>query len=116
MSKQMEQYNLLKAIIDKELGEIDEEMTTQDNSDVSSAVKFHIEHGVRDVEERIAGNGTTELELPYGISDSMKCSMNELLLNVEALLQYYYQACYFGSREQVEHYRQNILEQLKEFS
>ena len=113
MKQQSEQYHLLKAVIDKELEEIDEEMSTQDNSDISTVVAFHIEHGVRDVEQRIADNGQTELEFPYGTPDKLIASMNQLLLHVEALFQYYYRACYFGSGEEQEQYRQEIMDQLE---
>ncbi|MDX2503326.1 MAG: hypothetical protein QNL62_02435 [Gammaproteobacteria bacterium] len=93
MNPQSEQYRLLKAIIDKELAEIDEELAMQDNSDILTVIAFHIEHGLRDVEKRITENGLTELELPYTVPDELKASMNRSLLSVEALLQYYYQAC-----------------------
>ena len=109
---QPDQYRLLKAIIDKELAEIDEEMATQDNSDILSVIAFHIEHGLRDVEKRIAENGPTELEFPYAISNELKASMNRSLLTVEALLQYYYQACYFGTQDEIERYQREIREQL----
>lgn len=112
MDKQSEQYHLLKAIIDKELQEIDAEMATQDNSDIASMVDFHINHGIRDIEQRIADNQLTELECPYGTPDELISSMNQSLLKLEALLLYYYRACYFGSRHERDLYRKKILKQL----
>lgn len=116
MKQQSEQYCLLKSIIDKELREIDEEMSTQDNSDISSVVEFHIKHGIRDVENRIAVEELTELEFPYGTSGELKMAMNRSLLTVELLLQHYYRACYFGTGSEREKYRKEILEQLDEFA
>lgn len=112
MNPQSEQYRLLKTIIDKELAEIDEELATQDNSDILTVIAFHIEHGLRDVEKRIAENGLTELEFPYTVPEELKASMNRSLLSVEALLQYYYQACYFGTRDEIERYLREIQQQL----
>jgi len=109
---QSDQYRLLEAIIDKELAEIDEEMAAQDNSDILSVIAFHIEYGLRDVEKRIAENGATELEFPSAVPDELKASMNRSLLTVEALLQYYYQACYFGTKAEIERYQREIREQL----
>ena len=103
-----EQYGLLKAIIDKEIAEIDEEMATENNTDVASVISFHIEHGIRDVEKRLSDGAPTELEMPYGTSDSLKDSINQTLLNVEALIQYYYKACYFGTEEEQRDYRDKI--------
>ncbi|MCU7801112.1 MAG: hypothetical protein KZQ70_13490 [gamma proteobacterium symbiont of Lucinoma myriamae] len=103
------QHQILKTIIDKELQEIDEEMATLDNSDIATVIEFHTKHGIRDAEERRDENGTTELEFPYDTSDELKKSMNALLLNLEVLLQYFYRACYFGTAEEQNTYRNNIL-------
>ncbi|GEM_PF-6402567 len=104
-----EKYQLLKAIIDKELGEIAEEMSTLDNSDINSVIKFHIKHGIRDAEERQADNEPSELEVPYGTSAQLTQSMNTVLLELEVLLQYFYQACYFGTTEEQSKYKKSIL-------
>jgi len=112
MNKQSEQYRLLKTIIDNELQEIDAEIATQDNSDISTVVQFHIRHGIRDVEQRIVNNQLTELECPYGTSAGLIRSMNRSLLQLEALLHYYYQACYFGSLHEREALRKKILQLL----
>lgn len=104
-----EQCQLLKSIIDKELNEISEEMSSEDNSDISSVVEFHIKHGIRDIEQRIADNEEAELECPYGTSDELKKSMNKELLNLELNLQYYYRACYFGTNEEQADYKKKIL-------
>lgn len=112
MDKQSKQYRLLKAIIDKELQEIDTEMATLDNSDIASVVEFHINHGIRDVEQRMVENQLTELECPYGTPDELIRTMNQSLLKLEALLQYYYRACYFGNRQERETCRKKIFQQL----
>lgn len=106
------QHQLLKSIIDKELQEIDEELATEDNSDISDVIKFHIKHGIRDVEQRIADNEEAELECPHGTLDELKLSMNEQLLNLELNLQYYYRACYFGTGEEQADYKNKILAML----
>ena len=104
-----EQYGLLKAIMDKELDEIEEEMATVDNSEITSVISFHIEHGIRDVEQRLSDGSPTELEMPYGTSDTLKESINQSLLNLEALIQYYYKACYFGTEEDKRSCKYRIL-------
>ena len=109
-----QEYQLLKAIIDKELQEIDEELATQDNSDIASVVSFHIKHGIRDVEQRIADNEETDLECPYGTPDELKRNMNKQLLNLELCLQYYYRDCYFGSGEEQKCSRKKVMDLLKD--
>ena len=100
---------LLKSIIDKELQEIDDELASQDNSDIESVVKFHIKHGIRDIEQRVADNEESELECPYGTSEELKRRLNEQLLNLELNLQYYYRACYFGTSEEQTAYKNKIM-------
>lgn len=107
--KKNKKNQLLKIIIDKELQEIDEEMATLDNSDISTVIEFHTRHGIRDAEERRDANEATELEFPYGTSDELKELMNTLLLDLEVLLQYFYRACYFGTLEEQNTYRNKIL-------
>jgi len=107
--KRNKQKQLLKEIIDKELQEIDEEMATLDNSDISAVIDFHTQHGIRDAEQRRDENEAAELEFPYGTSNELKQSMNALLLDLEVLLQYFYRACYFGTAEERDTYRKNIL-------
>ena len=107
-----QQKQLLKSIIDKELQEIDEELTTQNNSDISGVIEFHIKHGIRDIEQRLADNDEAELECPYGTTDELKKTMNKQLLNLELCLQYYYRACYFGTLEEQKTYRNKIMDLL----
>lgn len=104
----MKQYQLLKSIIDRELNEIDEEMATQDNSDISTLIAFHVEHGIRDAEQRKKDNEPTELEFPYGTSFELIKSMNDILLTTEVLLQYYYKSCYFGTKKEKVSYRNQL--------
>lgn len=106
---QYQQKQLLKAIVDKELQEIDEEMATLDNSDIATLIEFHTRHGIRDAEERRAENEASELEFPYGTSAALKESMNGVLLDLEVLLQYFYRACYLGTPEEQMAYRNDIL-------
>ncbi len=106
------QQQLLKSIIDKELQEIDDELVTEDNSDIADVVKFHIKHGIRDVEQRIADNEEAEIECPHGTSNELKQSMNAELLNLELNLQYYYRARYFGTQEEQINYKNKILAML----
>lgn len=114
MPKESEQYQLLKSIIDKELQEIDEEISTLDNSDISTLIEFHTRHGIQDAEERRDENEATELEFPYGTSNELKESMNVILLDLEVLLQYFYRACYFGTVEEQNAYRNDILGMLEQ--
>ncbi len=103
------QKQLLKAIIDKELQEIDEEMATLDNSDISTVIDFHTRHGIKDAQERQENNEPTELEFPYAISDELKKAMNTDMLELEVSLQLYYRSCYFGTAEEQMRYRHAIL-------
>ena len=109
-----QRYQLLKAIIDKELQEIDEELTTLDNSDIETAVAFHIKHGIRDIEQRVEDNEEAELEYPYGTSDELVQSMNKQLLMLELNLQYYYRACYFGTEEEQQSFRKKMMDLLED--
>jgi len=109
MEQLSHQQQLLKSIIDKELSEIEEEINNENNSEILKAVAFHIKHGIRDIEQRVADNEEAELEYPYGTSDELVKSMNSQLLQLELNLQYYYRACYFGTDEEQTVYKDKIL-------
>ncbi|MCP3851371.1 MAG: hypothetical protein GY694_14175 [Gammaproteobacteria bacterium] len=109
MEQLSQQQQLLKSIIDKELYEIEEEVSNEDNSDISTVIAFHIKHGLRDVEQRVIDNEDAELEYPYGTSEELVKSMNPQLLQLELNLQYYYHACYFGTDEEKAANKDKIL-------
>ena len=104
------QRQILKAIIDQELYEIEEEMATQDNAEISSVIAFHLDHSIRDAEQRLNNNEPTELEMPYGVSDALTASINRTLLKLEVMLRYYYRACYFGSVAEQADCRRQLLD------
>lgn len=111
-----EQRQVLKAIIDLELREIEEEMATQNNAEISSVIAFHIDHSIRDAEQRLKNNELTELEIPYGVADDLSASLNRTLLKLEVLLRHYYRACYFGSVAEQTACRRQLLDLINQHS